>query len=121
MLLLKYKMAKHKGYTRHKAGRGARAVKNLSPRSKEKPTLKASLLHLRNAHLLPVGQGAKPQAYGVLRTFVLGQFPAPNPVEHFFEVGKPRKKPPHKTKAHRLQKNGKPIIECLTIVNGIIT
>jgi hypothetical protein len=48
----------------------------------------------------------KAQATGVrcASHISLGQFPAPNPVEHFFEACKPRK-PTAQTKAHSLQKN----------------
>jgi hypothetical protein len=88
-------------------GEQARAVKNLSPTRGKKTTLKASLLHLRYAHLLPVGQGAKPAAAWCASHVILGQFPAPNPVEHFFEACKPRENPPHKNQSSPSSKKRK--------------
>lgn len=56
-----------KGYTRHKAGARSKSSTE-SFANARKPTLKSFCTTLAvNAHLLPVGQGAKPQRMVLLR------------------------------------------------------
>jgi len=93
--------------------KGARAVKNLSPRSKEKTHAESffTALALRATHSVQTRR--KPQAYGVLRTLSWGNSLPQTPWSIFLKSASPAKTHRTKTKAHRLQKNGKPIIACL--------
>jgi len=90
-------MAKHKGYTWHKAGRASKSSTEAFASAKIHPK---KLLYYTcvSAHLLPVGQGAKPQAYGVLRTFSWGNSLPQTPWSIFLKPASPAKPTAQKPK-----------------------